>query len=131
MSSNTAGDEYPRVEQLLDQWARWRSGGLGELGYGSIAHRYEKRELPSVHIEHDDPAFDNKMLDIGRCVGNLPPDYRAAVLSYHCAPEHVSIKQRAAPTVRQRAEQLEIAVQTYYRRLRAGYAELALMKPFR
>jgi hypothetical protein len=123
MSANTnTADQFDWLELRLDQWGRWKRGGLlTGLGYGSLLGRYTKRDAPgATFVEHDNPAFDRMMLEVDRAVAALPPDFLLVVRLQH---DHTD-RDNALPSS-EKARCARCSVATFYRRLRAAYVMLA------
>jgi hypothetical protein len=121
-STTRAEREYAWLEQRLDQWARWKRGGvLTGLGYGSLLGRYTKHDTPrATAIEYDNPAFDRMMLEVDRALQTLPAELGKVVRLYH---DHAN-PDDALPTS-EMARVCKCSIATLYRWRREAYRLIA------
>lgn len=123
MTSATTSDERSDlawVERLLEQWAQWQHGikGVG-LGYSGLSgSRYAKpEELKGVTVQHGDPKFDRTMLDVERALASMPSSLQEVVRAQYLLGD--------SWTMRARAKNCHVSMETYYRRLAIAHAHVA------
>lgn len=112
-------DEFAWVARLLTQWGAWQHGILGiGLGMaGMSGRRYSRQAVElGIPVEHGDPVFDQRMLEVDRAVASLP---KPLVLLARCQYVFGADWPRE-----HRFKHCNVSESTYYRRLDIVHAHV-------